>query len=91
MKYINKYKNFNLINESLEEEKRNEFFPELVDILSDMMDDGYKVVLYSKNPGGKRVRLNHYLSSSEEDQKEIIDGFFPVYKAGNKIKSLLSP
>ena len=85
MKYINKYKNFNLINESFEEEKRDEFFPDLVDILSDMMDDGYKVVLYSIR---KRVRLNHYLSSSEEDQKEIIDGFFPVYKAGNKIKSL---
>ena len=85
MKYINQYKNFNLINESFEEEKRDEFFPDLVDILSDMMDDGYKVVLYSIR---KRVRLNHYLSSSEEDQKEIIDGFFPVYKAGNKIKSL---
>lgn len=84
MKYINKYNNFNPINESFEEEKRNEFFPDLVDILTDMMDDGYKVVLYSNK---HRIRLNHYLESSEEEQKQIIDNFFPIYRAGNKIKS----
>lgn len=86
MKYVNKYKDFNPINESFEEEKRNELLPDLVDILSDLVDDDFKIVMGSVN--GTELTFNRYVEiSSQADRDEFMSDFNPIYKAGNKIKS----
>ena len=85
MKYLNKYNNFDLIKESLEEEKLKEFLPDLFDILMDLYDSGKDVIIQSSM---YRFRLRSYMEDgSEEMKRDISLNFKPIYKAGNKIRS----
>jgi hypothetical protein len=81
MKYLNKYNKFSLNESSFEEDNRNELLPQLVDIMSEFVDDGHKVTLYSPVTE-RRLSINKYIEGSEDATE-----FNPVYKAGNKIKS----
>jgi len=84
MRYINRYKNFKLVNESLEKEKNDEFLPDLFDILMDLYDIEYDVMVQGET---YRFRLKSYIDGGEGEKSEILSNFKPIYKAGNKIRS----
>lgn len=78
MKYLSKYTKFNLINESLEDEKRDELLPNLIDILQDLIDKNYNILLKSVKG---QIKTDDYINNGD------VTKFNPTFKAGNKIKS----
>lgn len=82
MKYLHKYNKYSYIieNKSTEDES-SELLHNLVDIMSEFIDDGRDVQFESLFG---RISVNDFLNKNEEKLEE----FKPVFKAGNKIKSL---
>lgn len=78
MKYLSKYTKFNLTNESLEDEKRDELLPDLIDMLQDLIDKKYNILL--KSVMGQ-IKTSDYIDNGD------VTKFNPTFKAGNKIKS----
>lgn len=82
MKYINKYNNFNPINESI---NNKSVVDDIIDTMVDFIDEGEKITFYSPNSSYGGMTFQDYLSKNNKYEE-----FKPVNKAGNKIISKFS-
>lgn len=82
MKYINKYNNFNPINESIDNKS---VVDDIIDTMVDFIDEGEKITFYSPNSSYGGMTFQDYLSKNNKYEE-----FKPVNKAGNKIISKFS-
>ncbi len=81
MKYLHKYNKYTYIKEDKSMKGEiNELLPNLVDIMSEFIDDGYNVKFNSRFGG---ISMDDFLNKNDEK----INEFKPIYVAGNKIKS----
>jgi hypothetical protein len=80
MKYLNKYNKFSINEGKFEDDGRDELLPNLIDIMYDFIDDGYNVQFESMF---NRISVDDFINKNVK----LVD-FKPIYKAGNKIKSL---
>lgn len=78
MKHLNKYNNFSVNEGQFEDDNRDKLLPDLVDIVQDLIDDGYNV--WFESASGR-------INATDYSDKVDVSKFNPTFKAGNKIKN----
>lgn len=81
MKHLKKYHNYLIKENKSEVEERDELLSNLIDMLSDLIDDEYQINLVTDIG---HIRLNNIINNRSD---ETLNRFKPVYTAGNKIIS----